>query len=575
MTSTRSAPASGVWAPIRRTALAKVVVMGVTGVFGLVNTRLIISHFGTDAYAQYGLLATFPNLMPFTDLGIGAVILNSVAGSSDLRHDAIVRRTLTTAIRVLLASALIIATTGVVLGLAGLWPTLLGAKLMDGGGVTATLCLVVYAAALPLSVGQRIVVGMGRSATQVISQGIVSPALTCMLLLAVVVRLEAGNAVSVMSYVANTLVSIVCVVVAWRTTRPLLSQALRDVPRLREVRGVRIVDTAGPSLVQALIIPIAFQTDRLLLSHLGGGQTLAQYNLAAQMFNLLTQTVSVTGMAMWPHFAKARADGRVESPFGAARSFAAMGGGLSLVLVLVAPWMASVLSDGKIELPVTLLAANIANVVVEAAKQPLGMYMTDPRGLRAQMIPVVILVPMNLVLSWVLIAPLGAAGPIAGSVIAVIVCQLVPYALWVSADLRRRRVQEGGDDDGSVDAADSAGSDGDGGTDSADGADCPAYETDGGDPDAAGAAPGEGAAGEAVLEAVGTAADGGGPASAAARAQGRTVVQGAAPAAECRDRDAAGTVGPVDPGAPEGRPAASDSSDVEDPDPSVPNQPER
>ena len=575
MTSTRSAPASGVWAPIRRTALAKVVVMGVTGVFGLVNTRLIISHFGTDAYAQYGLLATFPNLMPFTDLGIGAVILNSVAGSSDLRHDAIVRRTLTTAIRVLLASALIIATTGVVLGLAGLWPTLLGAKLMDGGGVTATLCLVVYAAALPLSVGQRIVVGMGRSATQVISQGIVSPALTCMLLLAVVVRLEAGNAVSVMSYVANTLVSIVCVVVAWRTTRPLLSQALRDVPRLREVRGVRIVDTAGPSLVQALIIPIAFQTDRLLLSHLGGGQTLAQYNLAAQMFNLLTQTVSVTGMAMWPHFAKARADGRVESPFGAARSFAAMGGGLSLGLVLVAPWMASVLSDGKIELPVTLLAANIANVVVEAAKQPLGMYMTDPRGLRAQMIPVVILVPMNLVLSWVLIAPLGAAGPIAGSVIAVIVCQLVPYALWVSADLRRRRVQEDGDDDGSVDAADSAGSDGDGGTDSADGADCPAYETDGGDPDAAGAAPGEGAAGEAVLEAVGTAADGGGPASAAARAQGRTVVQGAAPAAECRDRDAAGTVGPVDPGAPEGRPAASDSSDVEDPDPSVPNQPER
>jgi len=520
MTSTRSAPASGVWAPIRRTALAKVLVMGVTGVFGLINTRLIISHFGTDAYAQYGLLATFPNLMPFTDLGIGAVILNSVAGSSDLRHDAVVRRTLTTAIRVLLASALVIATTGIVLGLMGLWPTLLGAKLMDGGGVTATLCLVVYAAALPLSVGQRIVVGMGRSATQVISQGVVSPALTCMLLLAVVTRLEAGNAVSVMSYVANTLVSIVCVVVAWRTTRPLLADALRDVPRLREVRGVRIVDTAGPSLVQALIIPIAFQTDRLLLSHLGGGQTLAQYNLAAQLFNLLTQTVSVTGMAMWPHFAKARADGRVESPFGAARAFAAMGGGLSLGLVIVAPWMASVLSDGKIELPITLLAANIANVVVEAAKQPLGMYMTDPRGLRAQMIPVVILVPMNLVLSWVLIAPLGAAGPIAGSVIAVIVCQLVPYALWVSADLRRRRIQEGGDDD---------------------------------DPDAAGAASDEGAAEEAVLEAVGTAADGSGPASAAARAEGRTVV----------------------PGAPDGRPAASDSSDVEDPDPSVPNQPER
>ena len=82
------------------------------------------------------------------------------------------------------------------------------------------------------------------------------------------------------------------------------------------MRGVRIVDTAGPSLVQALIIPIAFQTDRLLLSHLGGGQTLAQYNLAAQMFNLLTQTVSVTGMAMWPHFAKRAPMGGWSPPSG-------------------------------------------------------------------------------------------------------------------------------------------------------------------------------------------------------------------------------------------------------------------
>ena len=451
MTWSRLVPSGSVWAPIRRTALAKVVVMAVAGVFGLINTRLIISHFGTDAYAQYGLLATFPSLMPFTDLGIGAVILNAVAGSSDLPHDAVVRRTLTTAIRVLLASALIIATIGVVIGLSGLWPTLLGSKLMDGGGVTATLCLLVYAAALPLSVGQRVVVGMGRAATQVISQGVVSPTLTCMLLLAVVTRLEAGNAVSVMSYAANTLVSIMCVVVAWRATRPLLADAMRDVPRLRQVRGVRIVDTAGPSLVQSLIIPIAFQTDRLLLSHLGGGQTLAQYNLAAQLFNMLTQTIAVTGVAMWPHFAKARADSRVESPFGAAGTFATMGGALGLAMALAAPWAAHVISSGKVVLPLALLAANVANVVVEAAKQPLGMYMTDPRGLRAQMLPIIILVPMNLALSWALIAPLGAAGPIAGSVIAVIVCQLVPYALWVSADLRRRAALAAAEDRVAVD----------------------------------------------------------------------------------------------------------------------------
>ena len=300
-----------------------------------------------------------------------------------------------------------------------------------------------YAAALPLSVGQRVIVGMGRSATQVISTGVVSPALTCMLLIAIVTRLDAGNAVPVMSYLANTLVSLICIVVAWRATRPLLADAMRDVPRLRAVRGVRIVDTAGPQLVQSLVIPIAFQTDRLLLSHLGEDGSLAQYNLAAQLFNLLTQTVAVTGVAMWPHFAKARARGRIESPFAASAAFAALGGALGLLLALLAPWAAGVLSDGAIVLPVALLAANVVNVVIEAAKQPLGMYMTDPAGLRFQMLPVLVLVPMNLALSWALIEPLGSAGPIVGSVLSVIVCQIIPYGLWVRRDLRRRRARAG------------------------------------------------------------------------------------------------------------------------------------
>ena len=435
----RASTTTGAWGSVGRTALAKVLVMGVTGAFGLVNTRLIISHFGTDAYAQYGLLATFPTLMPFTDLGIGAVILNAVAGSADPAHDSTVRRTVTTAIRVLLASALVICTVGVVIGLLGLWPALLGAKLMDGGGTTATLCLVIYGLALPLSIGQRIVIGLGRSATQVISQGIVSPAMSCLLLAVIAARLQASNAVSVLSYLANTLVSVVCVVMAWYTTRPLLRQAVRDVPRLRSARGVRIRGTAGPQLVQSLVIPIAFQTDRLLLSHLGASDALAQYNLASTLFNLLTQTVMVAGVAMWPLFARARARGRVESPLGPALFFGAGGLVSGLGLAALTPWAASVISDGRIHLPVTLIAAYLVYVVIEAAKQPLGMYMTDPRGLRFQVVPVLVLVPVNFALSWWLTAPLGAAGPILGSAVSVLACQLVPYTWWVRRDVARRR----------------------------------------------------------------------------------------------------------------------------------------
>lgn len=180
-----------------------------------------------------GSLRRSPHSCPSRTMGIGAVILNAVAGSSDLPRDAVVRRALTTALRVPLVSSLGITTTGIVLGLPGLWPALPGARLVDGGGATATICLLVYAAALPLSIGQRAVVGMGRAATQAISQGAVSPALSCLLVLVIVARLEAGSAVPVPSCLANALVSIICVAVAWRATRPSLREAVRDVPRLR------------------------------------------------------------------------------------------------------------------------------------------------------------------------------------------------------------------------------------------------------------------------------------------------------------------------------------------------------
>ena len=85
----------------------------------------------------------------------------------------------------------------------------------------------------------------------------------------------------------------------------------------------------------------------------------------------------------------------------------------------------------------TLIAAYLVYVVIEAAKQPLGIYMTDPRGLRFQVVPVLVLVPVNFALSWWLTAPLGATGPILGSAVSVLVCQLVPYTWWDTISLTK------------------------------------------------------------------------------------------------------------------------------------------
>ena len=119
------------------TATAKVIVMGLSGILGLVTSRLIIEHFGTPAYAQYGLLTTLPNLLPFTDLGIAAVVINAIASSSDPRHDPFARRTIVTAVRILIVSGSLIVAVAALITLLGWWRPLLGEGLLADGGSTA------------------------------------------------------------------------------------------------------------------------------------------------------------------------------------------------------------------------------------------------------------------------------------------------------------------------------------------------------------------------------------------------------------------------------------------------------
>src|SRR5215207_7015270 len=115
------------WSRLGSVAIVKVLVLGVTGIIGIFTSRLIIQSFGVPAYGQYGLLATLPALLPFADLGMAAVIINVVAGSKNPRSDPLVTKTLVTAIRILVGSALVIIGVAALLTLVNGWPTILGA----------------------------------------------------------------------------------------------------------------------------------------------------------------------------------------------------------------------------------------------------------------------------------------------------------------------------------------------------------------------------------------------------------------------------------------------------------------
>lgn len=440
-------------------------ILPISAMLGIVSTRLIVQNFGPAAYAQYGLLIGIAGLLPFADLGISAAVMNAVGKSDDPKADPHVRAVLISSIRIAVVSAFVVAFVSIGISVLGAWPTLLGNGLIPGrGSLAAALCLVLIGAGIPFGIGQRILSATGRNHVTILLLGLQTPVVLITVLVMVQFKLPGGPFLAVVPYLVTLVLSICCAVVAGRKISPQLGASIRDAMRLRTVRGGRIFDVAWPMLIQMIALPVAMQTDRLILSHVSTVDSLAQYNLAFQMYNPVWQVTNAAGVALWPIFARARATNDTsQSPTRIALAFGGVGLFCCLCISLVARPLARIASDGQISVSLLMMLAFSLLMVCQAAKYPLGMYMTDARGLRFQAWAIVAMVPLNLGLSWILALWIGAPGPVLGSFVGVLVCQVLANAYYVRRDLRRRIAagpagppQEGTDGAGDAGLADEA-----------------------------------------------------------------------------------------------------------------------
>ena len=112
-----------------------------------------------------------------------------------------------------------------------------------------------------------------------------------------------------------------------------------------------------------------------------------------------------------------------------------MGGGMAIL----SPWLAALASGGRLTLDTALVVSFVVFVALQAAKYPIGMYMTDLGGLRFQVIPTILMVPISLGLAVWLIPEMGGAGAVVGVSVAVFLCQVIPNLLYVRWDISKRR----------------------------------------------------------------------------------------------------------------------------------------
>jgi O-antigen/teichoic acid export membrane protein len=419
---------------------ARTMTMVVSLVCGVLTTRLALGTAGVDYYAIYTVLIGIPALLAFTDLGSGAVLVNSIAENDDYRRNPTVRGQLRTVWRIMLSFAVVTMLVNTLLLVTGGWAFVLGTPGdLPGAPLAAFVAMTIYCLAVPLGVWTRILLGLRRNHIVILLQGLISP----LTLLSVWLMLTIGTEVVYPflvtgSYFATALVGLLGLLVTARATAPLLPSAARHILSPRRHPGLPVMDIGWPMLAQLLSPPIAVSTQRLVLAQWGTTQEVAEYGVAGQVFFALQGLALAAGVALWPLYAQRRARGTLTR--GPALQSLIFGSAVLVATVaiwLIGPWLFEFITDGTLTVSTGTILSFGLMITCIATVYPLGMFLMDKPGLRFQVAPTLIMAFSSLGLSIILTPLLGTPGPMLANSIAIIVCQIIPFAIYIARNRER------------------------------------------------------------------------------------------------------------------------------------------
>lgn len=405
-------------------ASARMLALPVTAAATFFTTYLLVKELGLESYAYIVLVGSLFQLVPFADLGLGAAIMTTSARRQESRErSAAALATVKAAFKTLWISAVVVICLALIIGLIGAWPSILGlpSDFAESSEWAIGLVLLPFALALPFGVGQRILIGEGR--THVVSiLGILGPLIataTTYLLL----QLDADPLVlGVATPMGILVVSWVAFVFALKTS----GWTWKDVIGSRRTRQKpKLWNSAGPMLVISITVPLALQSDRLVLSHFSDSTELSEYSVAAQMYTPCFSIISMAAVALWPIFSRSGSASLAMW----SRALTTLGAGgviLAAAFVALVGPIASWITEGKLSVHLDLSLAFGLLLVIMASHQASASLLTSPSLLAFQAACSTTMLIVKVGLSITLAPILGGSGVVIASVVAVFATQMVP-----------------------------------------------------------------------------------------------------------------------------------------------------
>lgn len=285
--------------------LLRFAILPLSAVCAVLTARITILSTGVEAYGYVNTVAMLFLIIPFADLGVGATVSNTVARRHAVPEGrAVMYRAILSSTRILIFVCFTLTVAILFLVFSetlGKWLDLPQHVALKGN-TPIFLALFAFACSIPVSIGQRMLIGSGNN-TLLAFSSLLAPITTltysylCSLIERPPLYFAVGPALGI--FLTNLFAT-------WCATRILGISATEicfDVLRIKTHRGASVMDTAWPMCITGTAFTVIFFSHRLLLAKFSDATELATYALSVQLFFPAWSVIYMSGTILWSEFA--------------------------------------------------------------------------------------------------------------------------------------------------------------------------------------------------------------------------------------------------------------------------------
>jgi O-antigen/teichoic acid export membrane protein len=402
---------------------------GVGVIVSLISIPLTITYLGSERYGVWVTISTFLAWLNIADLGLGNGLTNALSESYGQNRSDTAQHYVATAFWMLVGVTLVL---GSILALVWPWldwPALFNVYSPEARAEVAPAIAMAIALALlsfPLSLVAKIYGAYQEGA--IANFWAVIGNIVSLLALIVATQVE-GGLIWLVVAVSGSVFCATALNAAWLffLHKPWLAPRFSAIQR-EHMR--RLANTGGMFFVLQVASLLILQTDNLIIAHYLGASQVTPYSVAWRLFSYTTLFQTLLFPSLWPAYTEAftRKDVNwVRKTFRTNMLYSTM---LTIVMALPLMLFGNQIivfwAGPEAEPPHMLLVWMGCWSIIHVMMSVVACILNGSGHVQGQMIYGMLTAIVNIILSITFVVPFGITGVIAATVIAYMICNVVP-----------------------------------------------------------------------------------------------------------------------------------------------------